>query len=281
MLAEVNYQPQAWTLNGSSRAKVLVIGIDGLRWDRASAASAPRLTALAEAGCVRVSQLDEGSYGAQTLSGPGWSSIATGVWPQLHGVQDNTFAGARYADWPDFLTTMKRRDPNLATFAALDWPPLAEHGTFGAAVDVLLTDDGVTYGFLEADARIGSAAAEILRHHDPDAGFVYLGWVDIVGHVFGAASTQYLDAIETVDGWVDYLIEAVQARPSYPDESWLVVIVTDHGHTDAGGHGGFTDGERQTLVITTNLSDGSAVPTGGQLVDVAPTALRHVGVLTE
>jgi len=281
-MGEVIYRPAAgWRLHGSSRHKVLVIGVDGLRWDRALVADAPHLAALASAGCLTLTELDEATYHAQTLSGPGWSSIATGVWPGEHGVRDNTFSGARYAEFPDFLTLMKRRRPDLATFAALSWPPLAEHGTFGAEADLLLTDDGETYGYLEADARLGAAAAELLLRHNPDAAFVYLGWVDIAGHAFGAASHQYLDAIAAVDGWVGYLLEAVEARPSYEDESWLVVVVTDHGHTDAGGHGGFTDGERQTLMISAQLNGEGEPATGGRLVDVAPTVLRHIGVPVE
>jgi hypothetical protein len=56
-----------------------------------------------------------------------------------------------------------------------------------------------------------------------------------------------------------------------------VVVVTDHGHTDSGGHGGFTDGERQTVMITANLNGDAGPTTDGRLVDVAPTVLGHVG----
>jgi predicted AlkP superfamily pyrophosphatase or phosphodiesterase len=278
----VVYRPaQGWRLDGSSRQKVLVIGVDGLRWDRVLAADAPHLTELAAAGRLAVHELDEAGYAARTLSGPGWSSIATGVWPGEHGVRDNTFTGARFAEFPDFLTVMKRRRPKLATFAALSWPPLARHGTLGAEVDLLLTDDGETYGYRDADARLATLAADLLLGHNPDAAFVYLGWVDIAGHAFGAASPEYLDAIAAVDGWVGYLLEAVEARPSYEDESWLVVVVTDHGHTDAGGHGGFTDGERQTAMITANLNGYATANTDGRLVDVAPTVLAHIGLSSE
>jgi hypothetical protein len=58
-------------------------------------------------------------------------------------------------------------------------------------------------------------------------------------------------------------------------------VVTDHGHTDAGGHGGFTAGERQTLMITAQLNGEGAPATRGRLVDVAPTVLRHIGLPIE
>mgnify|MGYP003328751445 CR=1 FL=1 len=37
-------------------------------------------------------------------------------------------------------------------------------------------------------------------------------------------------------------------RPKF-DEEWLVVITTDHGHLDEGGHGGESDQERSSFLI--------------------------------
>src|SRR5215831_8613089 len=108
--------------------RALVIGVDGLRWDRVHEGNAPRLTKLASSGLFAPSRLDVSS-GTRTDSGPGWSTIATGVWPDKHGVLDNSFAGARYAQYPDFLTRLARADPARTTFAAVDWPPLAHKGT--------------------------------------------------------------------------------------------------------------------------------------------------------
>jgi hypothetical protein len=37
---------------------------------------------------------------------------------------------------------------------------------------------------------------------------------------------------------VGRLLDAVRSRPSYAREGWTIVVVTDHGHLDQGGHGG-------------------------------------------
>jgi len=108
--------------------KALVIGIDGLRWDRVNSSNAPRLTRLADAGVFAPSLLDVTS-GTRTDSGPGWSTIATGVWPDKHGVLDNSFAITRYELYPDFLTRLARQ--GRTTFAAVDWRPLARRGRSG------------------------------------------------------------------------------------------------------------------------------------------------------
>src|SRR5690606_23334250 len=54
---------------------------------------------------------------ARTDSGPGWSSIASAVWPDKHGVVDNGFAGAQFAKYPDFLTRAQAARPDLSTAA--------------------------------------------------------------------------------------------------------------------------------------------------------------------
>ncbi|MFE6227862.1 hypothetical protein [Streptomyces sp. NPDC057854] len=49
---------------------------------------------------------------------------------------------------------------------------------------------------------------------------------------------QYRDAIRTADGQVGRIVAAVRARATYAGENWLIMVATDHGHVDEGGHGG-------------------------------------------
>jgi predicted AlkP superfamily phosphohydrolase/phosphomutase len=251
--------------------RAIVIGVDGLRWDRVNERNAPRLTKLAGSGLFAPSLLDVSS-GTRTDSGPGWSTIATGVWPDKHGVLDNDFVGARYGQYPDFLTRLARADPARRTFAAVDWPPLAQQGTFGPEIGDLVVGDGEKRGYPPEDERMTAAAIAGLRHSD--AMFVYLGCVDIAGHRTGALSTEYSQAIERVDRMVGQLLDAIDTEPGH----WLTIVTTDHGHRDEGNHGGYSDHERATFI----LAAGSDVPAGRRddalLVDLAPTVLDHFGV---
>jgi Type I phosphodiesterase / nucleotide pyrophosphatase len=253
-------------------AKVLVIGIDGLRWDRIDPVAPVRLGALKRPRRFVPSLLDVTS-GTETVSGPGWSTVARGVWPDKHGVLDNTFAGARFDEFPDFLTVLKRARPELSTLAVVNWPPLVESGVFGPEIDTLLVGDGEEHSYAVEDARMTAAAVALLRDGEPDAAFVYLGLVDMAGHLWGAVAPEYAEWLQAVDGWLGELLDAVTARRTYPDEDWLVLVTTDHGHLDEGGHGGYTDAERSTFVIATgDLRDDTVQ------VDVAATALHHMGV---
>jgi len=58
----------------------------------------------------------------------------------------------------------------------------------------------------------------------------------------------YKRQIETCDRQVGDLLAAVDARSQRAGEQWLVIVVTDHGHRDEGGHGGDSDAERTAWV---------------------------------
>ncbi|MGW6704705.1 alkaline phosphatase family protein [Streptomyces sp. NPDC054956] len=262
--------------------KVLVIGIDGTVLDRVKAADAPHLNGLMAQGLTARSTLYANPMAA-TSSGPGWSTIATGVWPDKHGVKDNSFTGKNYTAYPDFLTRIENAKPALNTYAAADWEPITstdQNGPiFSAKVDKRLSLKGDRDGYGSEDPKIATAAAAELRGQNPDAAFVYFGEIDHAGHSSGAAGQEYLDTIARVDKLVGQLLTAVESRPTYAQENWKILVTTDHGHTDAGGHGGSTIQERGTFVI----AKGAGIPAGSvrgdvKLVDVAATALAHVGV---
>ncbi|MEW9549411.1 alkaline phosphatase family protein [Nonomuraea sp. NPDC050783] len=290
------------------RSKVLVVGMDGLRFDLLAASGVPVLTGLMSAGAYGTSRLPYGEAGAprtesigevvpkspepggggrairsRTDSGPGWSSIATGVWPDKHGVVDNAFGDPQFQKFPDFLTRAKHARPDLATAAFFSWTALAEHGALGPAIDHRFVVDGYALGWSRADEQVAAAAERHLAERDPDAVFVYLGDTDEVAHALGPHCPEYAAALRTQDAHLGRLLDTVRARPDYPRERWTVLVTTDHGHVDEGGHGGVSDEERTVFVIAHRLGEdlgGRSLP-GPRLVDVAPTALAALGVPVE
>lgn len=71
----------------------------------------------------------------------------------------------------------------------------------------------------------------------------------------------------------------MKGRATYGSEDWLIMITADHGHTDAGGHGGASAAERQTFLIAT----GGGITAGStrydiKMPDVAASALAHLGI---
>ena len=64
----------------TSEARVLVIGIDGLRSDCLLAANTPALNSLIAEGIFSPDALNNDI----TYSGPGWSGMICGVWSDKH-----------------------------------------------------------------------------------------------------------------------------------------------------------------------------------------------------
>ncbi|MFI1379398.1 alkaline phosphatase family protein [Embleya sp. NPDC020886] len=255
---------------GTKKAKTLVIGIDGLRFDKLQSGDAPNLKALMAGGTTASSNLYAQPF-APTVSGPGWSTIATGVWPDKHGVHDNSFAGSRYDKYPDFATRLETAQPAASTLVVGAWAPISST-IFSPRVDVRVATD-------ENDDLAAADTAQYLSTGNPDVAFMHLDEVDGAGHNTGGTSADYAKAVHEADTRVGRVLDALRARPTYAQEDWLIMVTTDHGHTDSGGHGGDTPQERQTFVI----ANGGGMPAGAvrndvRLVDIAPTVLKHEGV---
>jgi predicted AlkP superfamily pyrophosphatase or phosphodiesterase len=259
--------------------KVLLIGLDGVRPDVLAEVSTPNIDALAAEGAFT----PHARTGMPSVSGPGWSSMLNGVWPEKHGVVDNDFTGKRYDLYPDFLTRIEQVRPELNTFAVADWKPLvaADDGapTISDQVDVRIVLDGYEVGWAEADEQSVELAVAHLGEADPDAMFVYLGNPDEASHEHRSIGPEYRQAIAQADAHVGRLVAAVRARPSYAGEDWLILMSTDHGRTAEGGHGEDTPEERTIFFLASGPAAVVGSPTDPVfIVDVPVTALAHLGI---
>ena len=258
--------------------KVLLIGIDGVRPDVLADVATPNLDRLISEGAFS----DQVRTTRPTSSGPAWSSMLTGVWPEKHAVRSNNFQGNKYATYPDFLSRIEQLRPDLVTFAAADWLPLVTEAFGGPLITGVLDSLVVRNGYMgwsEADAFITQAAVDVLEGSDPDAMFVYLGAPDEMSHQAGSIGEEYRTAIAYSDHHVGQLLDAIRARVSYAEEDWLILVSTDHGRRADGGHGGDSP-EESTIFF---FAHGPSVIPGEILgtpaiVDVAVTALTHLGV---
>jgi predicted AlkP superfamily pyrophosphatase or phosphodiesterase len=243
--------------NSTPRPRIMLLGIDGLRWDLAAdSPAAPTLRRMAAEGHHQPMTMD-----VPTLSGPGWSSLLTGTTHASHGVQDNTFVGHRLFGNPDLLSLAFYQDQSTRTFAAAGWLPLVSPEGLGpvihqrqeqqkAGLHTVISRDGETHGFVRIDAEIADfAVAALNSHRVPDVSFVYFCDVDDAGHLYGARSEQYQAALARVDGHVARIQRTVKERATKHGEHWLIAVVADHGHIDDGGHGGGSAEERDSFIL--------------------------------
>ena len=268
---------------GPARApKVLVIGIDGIRPDILAEVETPNLDRLAAEGLFSATA----QTGRPTVSGPGWSSLLTGVWPDKHGVTDNTFRGKRYDLYPDFVTRIETARPERDTFVAFDWLPIGADSAggpiIGDAPDVKYTFDGYVLTWPLADSAVVDAAVRHLRERPADAGFVYLGHPDEASHEARSTGREYREAIALADRHVGLLVDAIRARPTLADEDWLILVSTDHGRRSDGGHGGDSIEESTIFYLASGAAAERGTPAAApSIVDVAVTALAHAGIVLD
>ncbi len=286
--------------------RVLFIGIDGCRADALLAAMerglAPQMKMLSESddGLLTRKFYAGGEMGKPThqptVSGPGWTSLLTGVWMDKHGVKDNGFIGGRYQTFAHFMFRIKEVKPDAWCASFADWPPIhTKIADLSRLNDKEFLDEKFTatpdasrhyIDNPEKDIEVRDEALKSLRSCNADAMFVYFGQVDEFGHgatdsraSFSPDSTLYVNAISHVDSHVGELLRAMRARKKFAEEDWLVLITTDHGGR-GNGHGGDSDEERKIWLI----AHGKDLPRERLLNEptpqtaIVPMIYKHLGV---
>ncbi|MEO2046510.1 MAG: alkaline phosphatase family protein [Pirellulales bacterium] len=224
-----------------------------------------------------------------TVSGPGWSTMLTGVWTDRHGVTGNgavSFGGGDFANNPPYLATLKEANPTLSTASYVYWGPIDDYIISSIDNDGDLTNDVNFHQAYGNDVNaVNAAVAGIgdVGGLDPDAVFISVDLVDGAGHSCGSSGLCYKTAVQTADSFVGQALSAIASRPNFANEDWQIVITADHGHRTGGGHGGQSDLERTIpfIVASKNLSQGNlplSFPQAVSHADASPTILDHFGV---
>jgi predicted AlkP superfamily pyrophosphatase or phosphodiesterase len=265
--------------------KVLFIGIDGTRFDSIEKAQTPNLDGLMQDGIYSPTCLILGERYKKndTVSGPGWSSILTGVWADKHGVQNNSFAGMNYAEYPHFFARLKETRPDVRAISLVTWKPI--HEKIVSAADVSLNYESKERGlpgYERSDAEATDEAVRQLTAGNPDVLFLYIGQVDETGHAHGfhPAVPEYIAAIERADKLVGRAISAMKSRPSLSSEDWLVIVTSDHGGKGKNHGGGHNDPDvlNSFLIVSGPSARRGTFAEQVYLVDAPVTALAHLGV---
>ncbi len=254
--------------------RVLLIGFDGCRPDALAKANTPHVDELIASGVFVNSTrcLPERDTKADSISGPGWSSMLTGVWADKHGVLDNNFSVKHYDQYPHFFARIKAARPDAETYSVAHWSPISEHIVSAA-------DKNET---AESDDEAEQKLIDALTNGNPVAAFLHFNDPDSTGHSkgFSPAVPEYITAIETNDARVGRIVAALKARQGYDEENWLILISSDHGGEGTGHSGGFTNPAIGTMFIVASGNDfeQKQIERPTHIVDVAATALKHLGI---
>ena len=219
----------------SSLANTLVlVSIDGFRWDYLDWPEAQNIKRMAEQG-VRVNQL-QAVYPSKTF--PAHLSIATGLRPTDHGVVDNYFCRS---DRPDcYRMGSGQKDPDWLAGTPL-WTLVEQQGgrasTFfwpesDAKFDGILPTDYRAYDVSVSPSDKVQQATEWLSLPEvdrPDLVTLYFSKVDSSGHTYGPDAPETKAAIAETDYWVGQLWRAIQDINRRQDAEISLILLSDHG----------------------------------------------------
>ncbi|WP_300665348.1 alkaline phosphatase family protein [Fluviicola sp.] len=235
-LTALTFSFLSYSQDADDTYKLLFIGVDGVRSDalqqQITNGNAPNIKSIFDAG---MSTYDSWNMGT-TSSGPSWSNMLTGVWQAKHGVSNNNYTGSNYNTFPYFPTRVKECRPDLKAVQITSWAPMSDNVYNDGWNNKIIvpTDDAAT-----------QVAINQLQDPQLDLLFFYLNDCDAAGHGNGFNPTvaPYMNAIAYADSQIGQVLTALQARPNYSTEKWLILVCTDHGGSGTS-HGGNSNDER-------------------------------------
>jgi len=251
--------------------KLLFIGIDGCRSDALKIAKTPNIDKLIKTGLL-IENSSCSVNSQPTISGPGWSTMLTGVWYDKHGVSDNSFSGSNLDKYLPFNILMKNYNDQYHVASFIMWEPIHEH----------IFKNSMDYNklFPKFDETIAKEASKYIKKPETDVLFLNFDHVDHAGHWYGfnPYKKRYIKSIEKVDEYIGWVVDSLRSRLSFKNEDWLIIITSDHGGKKRS-HGGHSIEEIQIPIIlsTLNLKIENLFRQT-YLTDIVPTILGHFGI---
>jgi hypothetical protein len=273
--------------------KSLTIMLDGARADVLLMGKMPTFDALRN-GTWAEGYQGAWSLSAHTIKDAGTASaanhtaIATGVTTAKTNVPNNgkfddyniTGASAKY---PTFLTRIKQKYPEKKVAFTASWKPDHFLVAKNNVCDIFWNKNDKENVQQIVSLIDGTFEAEKWsKGTDPDAILWFIDEPDHVGHSGGYSppGTQhdrYVQCLEEMDAWIKKALDAIKKRPNFANESWQIIITSDHGGW-VKGHGAMS-GECYTIPFIVSSKTVKQGELRGQPcdADAAPTVLAHYG----
>jgi hypothetical protein len=244
--------------------RVVFVLIDALRVDTSmNVAVMPTLNTLREQGASAVMHSRPPSF-----SQPGYTTLLTGAWPEIN---DGPTINLDYADIPTFT------QDNLFSAAHRAGLKTAVSGYFW--FEKLIPQTDVDFRFYtpgedkKADRQVVDVALHWLTNDQAQLVQIHIDQVDYAGHYEGGPqSSNWNDAAKRSDELLNEILATMDL------EKDTIVILSDHGQIDAGGHGG----QDPVVLMEPFVIAGAGIIPGNypdiQMVDVAPTLSALLGL---
>lgn len=224
------------SLNAQQKPYVVLVSLDGFRWDYVNRGITPNLQKMIDGGVHALSL--RAAFPTKTF--PNHVTLVTGMYPQNHGIIGNSFPDP-YSGRYYVMGKEESRDPYWYQ-GELFWETAARSGIKSASyfwVASELTDSArrpTYYKKYQHDEpyteRVDTVVKWLTMEENERPRFItlYMHETDSYGHEFGPNSPQLDSAVARVDSVIGYMYE--QLEEAGMKDSVNVIIVSDHGMTE-------------------------------------------------
>lgn len=282
------------SLSAKERKTVFII-VDGIPADVIERVNTPAIDEIAARGGYTRAYMGgkvDGYSQTPTVSAVCYNTLLTATWVNKHNVWGNDISAPDYNYWNVFrIAKNQKKDVTTAIYSS--WEDnrtklIGEGLEQAGGVKMDYAFDGLekqkelypaekhSLEIFKIDEKVSEEAAAGIRKNAPDLTWVYLWYLDCVGHEQGDGES-FDKYTALADRQVARIWEAVKYREKKCGEEWMIVVLTDHGRKTGGyGHGGQTERERTVWVSTnvkTNVYFSEQQPA---TVDVVPSICRFM-----
>lgn len=218
---------------------VVIFSLDAFRWDLASMAQTPALDSIARVGVF--SEIKP-CFPANTF--PNHYSMATGLYPDHHGIVNNSFYDKNLND--DYAISKRTavNDPKFYYGEGI-WETIERQGktasVFGwVGLDPFVATHTNMLGVKEAyNSRLSrkqlvdKVLAELCKSSVaaiPDLVMCYFDEPDATEHNYGPVSAETKRVVEDIDSVIRYFLREVKKSPVYSNLN--IIFTADHGMTE-------------------------------------------------
>ena len=234
------------TVDSPTKPYLVVLSMDGFRWDYDQKANTPTLDSLAAAGVKAEWMIPS----FPTVTFPNHYTLATGLYPDHHGIILNHFYD------PEQQRYYRMKDPvsrNDGTFYGGEpiWNTAQRQGLraatlfwVGSEADVQGKRPDIWKPYehkMPYTARIDTVLAwlQLPEAQRPQLVMWYVDEPDSDGHTFGPDSPEIVKTVEHLDSLLGVFMRGISRLPDY--DKINVIVLSDHGM-------GNIDAERAVLL---------------------------------